>query len=767
MKRQILLIIVAALFYFIPRESCAQIFVHLPDNDSSSVGDFVAGEVIVKFKPGLAQSIIQEVNAKLGAILIESSLGNDFNRIKIPSVRNVLQMVELYKLDPTVEYAEPNYIAHTYLLPNDEYYRYQWNLYNPVSGSVKMQTAWDVTAGSPNVIVAVVDTGVAYENYTQSSLFGGSKQYFKAPDLANTTFVSGYDFVNRDTHPNDDEGHGTHVTGTIAQSTNNAIGTAGIAFRTAIMPVKVMGSNGAGTYANIADGIKWAADHGAKVINLSLGGPQGSVTLENALAYAYNKGVTIVCASGNDGKSIVGYPAAYDRYCIAVGATRFDEARASYSNYGTSLDLVAPGGDLTVDQNQDGYPDGILQQTFGNKNPGDFGYFFYTGTSMATPHVAGIAALLLSKGIATTPVKVREILQSTAKDLGPTGLDSQFGWGLVNAQAALSYNTIANTPPVADVKGPYSGTEDIDVAFDGSSSSDINGDPLTYAWNFGDGKSGSGVKPAHAYSAGGNYNVTLIVNDGKANSQTATTTADNTEVNDAPVAAAGGPYYGIVNQPVAFDGSGSYDPDGTIASYAWDFGDGQNASDAKISHTYSATGNYSVTLTVSDQQGLTAVSAATAAVTPQPLEVVVFTDSFEVGEWNGLWTEDSQNDWFRSNQRAVNGTYSAEIDGLTNDSQLISKLIDLQGKSNATVTFSWLIESDLDLGEYLAFDISTDGGLTWSELKRLRGNVDPEDQWQNVRVDVNNINNLRLRFRGNMSSYIEDADVDNVSVVAW
>jgi len=204
------------------------------------------------------------------------------------------------------------------------------------------------------------------------------------------------------------------------------------------MPVKVLDKNGSGTYANVAEGITWAADHGAKVINMSLGGSAASTTLKNACAYAYNKGVTIVCAAGNDGQPTVSYPAAYKPYCIAVGATRYDETRAYYSNYGSSLDLVAPGGDLNVDQNKDGYADGILQQTFGNTY-NDWGYWFYQGTSMAAPHVSGVAALVIAHGVAKTPDKVRAALQSTAKDKGPPGWDKDYGYGIVDAYAALMY----------------------------------------------------------------------------------------------------------------------------------------------------------------------------------------------------------------------------------------------------------------------------------------------------------------------------------------
>ena len=769
MFRSILKALISFLILSFPSQVLAQPILVRPMAAAADVepeDDFVPGEVIVKFKSTTPLGIIQQINARLGAKLADLDLNGEFQRLKIPLNRSVQQMVQLYTQDSSVEYAEPNYIARAFLFtPNDTYFPLQWNFDNPAPGSLQMQSAWDITGGSASVVVAVVDTGVAYENYTQTSLFGGTKKYFKAPDLSNTNFVAGTDFVNNDSHPNDDEGHGTHVAGTIAQSTNNAMGVAGIAYNTSIMPVKVLSSNGSGTYANVASGIRWAADHGAKVINMSLGGSAGSSTLLSALQYAYNKGVTIVCAAGNDGQASLSYPAAYDQYCIAVGATRFDQQRAWYSNYGASLDVVAPGGDNNVDQNGDSYADGVLQQTFAPGNYGDFAYYFYQGTSMATPHVSGIAALLIAQGNYTTPAKVREAIQNTAKDLGQPGFDTDFGWGLVNAYKALTYNTTPNTPPVADPKGPYNGTEDVALQFDGTASYDVNGDSLTYAWNFGDGQNGSGASPQHTYTAGGNYTVTLVVNDAKANSQPVSTTASIIEVNDAPVSKVGGPYYGLINQAVSFNGSGSFDSDGTINSYDWNFGDGSNGSGQTPTHAYAAIGDYTVTLTVTDNSGAQNSSATTATITTQPVEVTVFEDSFEVAQWNGLWSEDSQNDWYRSNLRSTQGSFSAAVDGFANDSQLISSVIDLKGKTNVVITFKWYITSTVDSGEYLAFDYSTNGGQNWTELKRLRGDVDPENQWQSVSLNINNINNLKIRFRGKMSLSNEIGNVDEVKVV--
>ncbi len=303
-------------------------------------------------------------------------------------------------------------------VPNDPYYRHQWHL-----DQIQMPLAWTRSQGE-GATVAVVDTGVSYRDHAP---------YKRAPDLIRTKFVPGYDFVDGDDHPDDAHGHGTHVAGTIAQSTHNGVGVAGVAPKAAIMPVRVLDARGAGSWGSVAAGIRFAADHGAHVINLSLGGGMASATIRRAIQRARRKGVVVIAAAGNTGRGRVQYPAAHAE-TLAVGAVRFDEKLAFYSSFGRHLDVVAPGGDLRVDQNRDGMPDGVLQNTLVRGQLSRHDYIAYQGTSMAAPHVAGIAALLVSQGI-DQPSAIEGILRRTAK---PKGSEFRYGHGLVRAEAALS-----------------------------------------------------------------------------------------------------------------------------------------------------------------------------------------------------------------------------------------------------------------------------------------------------------------------------------------
>ncbi|MDX2092927.1 MAG: S8 family serine peptidase [Kofleriaceae bacterium] len=315
----------------------------------------------------------------------------------------------------TPEKTEPGF-------PNDPLYPKQWHM-----RQIGMPEAWKLADGN-GVIVAVLDTGVAYENY---------KQFTLIPDLEGVTFVKPYDFVNNTKHANDDHGHGSHVTGTIAQMTNNGIGVTGVARNVKIMPLKVLSGSGSGSVAGIADAIRYAADNGAKVINMSLGGAFPSNVLKKAVKYAYDKGVTVVCAAGNEGRGRVGYPAAYPG-AIAVSATQNDEAITFYSNYGKDIDIAAPGGNTRDSSGGRNNPDGgVLQNTIAIGDPTKNDYFAYMGTSMASPHAAGVAALIVGEGI-TKPDAVEKVMQDSARRPANQAYNrDKYGAGIIDAPAAV------------------------------------------------------------------------------------------------------------------------------------------------------------------------------------------------------------------------------------------------------------------------------------------------------------------------------------------
>lgn len=386
--------------------------------------------IIVKFSPATPADVRLGILQRYQSVIEKTSNSGDYHLVRIPPGGVSEEFVSAFLMYAGVEYVGPNYYVYAAFLPNDPLFARQWHLDNRGTGGINMERAWNIQRGSPDVIVAVVDTGVAYEDFDR---------FLQAPDLANTLFVPGYDFVNDDEHANDDHGHGTHVAGTIAQSTNNGVGAAGVAFGCSIMPIKVLDHEGSGTVFNVARGILFAVENGATIINLSLGTYGSSQMLRDAVAAAYEQGVTCVCAAGNGAifGHPISYPAGYAEFCIGVGATRYDERRSWYSTAQTYVDVAAPGGDLSVDQNRDGYPDGILQQTF-QGDPRDFAYWYLQGTSMAAPHVSGVAALLASRGV-TRPDKITDAITMTARDRGPVGWDKEYGWGLIDASAALSH----------------------------------------------------------------------------------------------------------------------------------------------------------------------------------------------------------------------------------------------------------------------------------------------------------------------------------------
>ncbi len=365
--------------------------------------DIIEGQYVVRFD---ASSSVKQQLSLLGKILDELRVQDEIyylleTFIDISSLREELSEI------PGFLGIEPHRLMIlSSFTPNDPGFYYQWNL--PL---IRVPEAWSVTRGSDIITIAVIDSGV---DLSHEDLRG--------------IFVPGYDFIENDTIPQDDDGHGTHVVGIIAALTNNNKGVAGVTWgqNVKIMPLKVFGRDGTGSTFNVAKAFVYAVDHGAKVINASLGSPGPSADLQAAVRYAHQNDVVMVCAAGNDGSYGIDYPAAYPE-TIAVGAVTLDLSRrpirARYSDYGPELDFVAPGGDGAQP----------ILSTWVNGT-----YRYAIGTSMAAPHVTGIVALMISRGIVGVE-NIRTLLRATAIDLGPLGYDIYYGAGLVDAYAAVTF----------------------------------------------------------------------------------------------------------------------------------------------------------------------------------------------------------------------------------------------------------------------------------------------------------------------------------------
>ena len=372
--------------------------------------EYAADRIIVGFRPG--EKIRELVlPAELGRRRLTQTRG--WGRInaglyELPAGVSVAEAVEAMRETGEYRWVEPDYVRYATAV-NDTYRSYQWNF-----DAVNAESAWAYSTGS-GVTVAVLDTGV-----TSGSSDG----------IGN--LGTGYDYVNNDSDASDDNGHGTHVAGTIGAATDNSAGVAGLAYDATIMPVKVLDSSGAGYTSDVVSGISYAVSNGASVINMSLGSTSYSTSEASAVSSAYSSGLFVAAASGNSGASTVEYPAGYSG-AVAVGATDYNDTRVSYSTYGSALDLMAPGGDVYADDNGDGYADGILQEAF---EYGSWGFYFWEGTSMASPHVAAAAALLMANG--ATNAEAESYLGSTATDLSTSGWDSSTGWGLIQPDAALA-----------------------------------------------------------------------------------------------------------------------------------------------------------------------------------------------------------------------------------------------------------------------------------------------------------------------------------------
>lgn len=363
-----------------------------------TTGDIVPGRFVIGFEPGYSHVALRRALAVGTVVRVDGTAG-----WLVAATDSSTSVEDFGELTAGLRYVEPDCRVAISYVPNDPHYRLrQWDKY-----IMYADLAWDVVTGG-TVKVAVVDNGVDYEH----------------PDLAANFNPNepGYDFVRGDADPRPDNTmipesfHGTHVAGIIAAVMNNAFGVAGWA-QVRLYAVRCLNDSGQGYLSDVASGIRWAVDHGVRAINLSLGSTSGPQTLRDACQYAAGRNVLLLAAAGNAGVSGVQYPAAFSE-CVAVGATDKDSRLAAFSNYGDDLELVAPGVDI--------------YSTSPNAT-----YVEADGTSMATPEVTGVASLMLAADPTLTAVRARSLLAASAVDMGVTGRDPRYGYGLANARRAL------------------------------------------------------------------------------------------------------------------------------------------------------------------------------------------------------------------------------------------------------------------------------------------------------------------------------------------
>jgi thermitase len=390
---------------------------------------YAPDRVLVRFRPGVDETYADGLLRSYGFPAVRRIPGIGVYSVKTAAGVSVTETLAMLRRNGDVELARPDHRARLADVPDDAYFAaYQYALRNTggilaitpylqfqttAGADIKATTAWDAVKGDAETVIAILDTGVDMTH----------------PDLAGKIVSSGHDFANDDDDATDDHWHGTHVAGIAAAGTNNSTGIAGVAWNCRILPVKVTDQTGSGWYSWIIDGIIWAADQGADVINLSLGDLIDDPFLKDACRYAHDKGIIVVASAGNDGTEGVFYPAAYDEYVLAVAASDFNDALAAFSSYGPEIDVAAPGVWIL----------GPAPQWY--VGTGALPYLFASGTSMAAPHVAGLAALIRSAKPDLTADDIMKIIRYTADDINHAtapGRDDHAGYGRINMTRALA-----------------------------------------------------------------------------------------------------------------------------------------------------------------------------------------------------------------------------------------------------------------------------------------------------------------------------------------
>ncbi|MFZ5365902.1 MAG: S8 family peptidase [Patescibacteria group bacterium] len=381
---------------------------------AASAASFAPEEIIVQFRPLVPQGIIEKITRDRGAKIKEKLFLPRTFVLRVPKGQEE-NLAKVFSGNPLVSYAELNFEAWALEIPNDTYFSNQWGM-----SKVQAPEAWDISHGASSATIAILDTGIDKDH-----------EDLTAKVVARVNFT--------DSSSDDDlYGHGTHVAGIVGAQTNNALGVAGLGYEASLMSVKVLNDSGSGYYSWVANGITWAADNGARIVNLSLGGSSGSTTLKNAVDYAWSKGVVLACAAGNNGNTLPIYPAYYAS-CIATAATDSSDKKASWSTYGSWVDVAAPGVDIYS-----------TMPNHANKI-GPTNYGTLSGTSMATPHVAGLAGLLFGYNLSLSNSQVRGAIETYADDIAGTG--TYWSQGRINAYRSLSSLTAPTPTPTPTPTG--------------------------------------------------------------------------------------------------------------------------------------------------------------------------------------------------------------------------------------------------------------------------------------------------------------------------
>jgi len=450
-----------------------------------AVGGRLPDELLVQVKPGVTESRARGILNEFGAQVSDEIPQLRVKRIKVPphALERILESLNAHE---HMSFAEPNFLAEPMSIPNDYYYNSQWHL-----PKISAPEGWDLTTGAADIPIAILDTGVDPNH----------------PDLQ-AKLLPGYNFYDRNTDTSDVRGHGTAVAGAAAAISNNGRGVAGVAWRNPVLPLRISAPDGYATYSAMASAITYAADHGAKVINLSYGGENYSSTLQSAVDYAWSKGAVVVASAANYSTDTPYYPAACN-HVVAVSATNTSDQLTSFSNYGNWVDVAAPGVSIYTTSRGGGYG-------------------AYSGTSFSSPVTAGLLALIFSANPSLTNQDVLDILTQNTDDLGAPGFDSTFAHGRINVskslQAALEKRQETDTtPPLAIITSPSDGsvitggvitvnvsaTDNVGVTkvelyVNGSLHSTDTSSPYSFLWDSSQRPDGTYQFYAKAYDAAGN-----------------------------------------------------------------------------------------------------------------------------------------------------------------------------------------------------------------------------------------------------------------------